>query len=134
MRVKKKDYFAIAGLVALFLFSALLTPSSLQANELPSKNEILSRASLPQKDRLTLVTIFSAVIDEKVLGVLAVYDDDATERPVDYLELCDTEGDLIAVGWFDRFGIERMAVDRGLVENEDKIEDVLVLIIEGDLI
>jgi len=38
-----------------------------------------------------------------------------------------------AVGWFDRFGIRRLAVDRGL-EDEDKLEGVFVLLSEGDSI
>jgi len=43
-------------------------------------------------------------------------------------------GALLAVGWFDRFGIERLAVDRALVEDGDELEGVFVLILAGDSI
>jgi len=66
---------------------------------------------------------------------LAVYDDDMTERRADYTELYDNTGHLLAVSWFDQFGIERVAVDRGLLEpDQDEFEGVFVLIEEGDLV
>jgi hypothetical protein len=116
MRVKYKLYFVILGLVARFLFFGSLSPALLQANDARSKVKIVSPASLLEKDRMTLITIFSVVVDEEMVGVLAVYDDDTTERPTDYVEIYDNTGHLPAVGWFDQFGIERVAVDRGLLE------------------
>ena len=109
MRVKYKLYFVVLGFVAQFLFFGSLSPALLQANDVRSKEEIVSPASLPETDRLTLITIFSAVVDGKTVGVLAVYDDDTTERRADYMELYDNTGHLLAVSWFDQFGIERAA-------------------------
>jgi len=63
---------------------------------------------------------------------VAAYDDPTTKRPADYWELYNSTGDLLGVGWFDRFGIQRLAVDRGLLEDEDKLEGVFVLLSEGD--
>ena len=135
MRVKDKIYLVILGVVAHFLFFGPLSSDLLQAADLRSKEEIVSPVLLPEKDRLTLVTVFSAVIDEGMVGILVVYDDDATERPADYMELYDKTGHLVAVSWFDRFGIERVAVDRGLLKpDQDKLEGVFVLIVEGDLV
>jgi hypothetical protein len=54
-----------------------------------------------------------------------------TERPADYWELYDQEGNLLAVSWFDRFGIRRTAVDRGILENEDKLEGNFVVVLDG---
>ena len=62
-----------------------------------------------------------------------VYNDVTTERPADYWELCDKEGNLLAVRWFDRFGILRTAVDRGIVEEKDKLEGIFVVVLDGDL-
>jgi hypothetical protein len=45
-------------------------------------------------------------------GGVVVYDDPSTTRPEDYVELYDSDGELAAVGWFDPFGIQRMAIDR----------------------
>jgi hypothetical protein len=63
-----------------------------------------------------------------------VYDDPTTARPADYFDLYDNVGDLVAVGWFDRFGIRRVAVDRGLVEEKNDLEGVFVTLVEGDSI
>jgi len=70
------------------------------------------------------------------LGTLAayVYSDVTTERPVDYWELYDKQTNLLAASWFDRFGIQRTAVDRGIVEEEDKLEGIFVVVLDGNLI
>jgi hypothetical protein len=54
-----------------------------------------------------------------------------TERQVDYWELYDKEDNLLAVGWFDKFGIQRTAVDRGIVEQGEKLEGVFVVVLDG---
>jgi hypothetical protein len=56
----------------------------------------------------------------------------ASKRPVDYLELYDKKGDLLMVSWFDRFGIQRAAVDRGIVEQKDTLEGIFVIVLDGD--
>ncbi len=61
-----------------------------------------------------------------------MYDDPQTERPVDYLELYDGSGGLVLVSWVDRFGIRRMAMDRGLLQEEaSELEGILVLLLQG---
>jgi hypothetical protein len=71
-----------------------------------------------------------------VLGAVAVYvyADVGTKRTADYLELYDKEGDLVGASWFDRFGIQRTAIDRGIMEEEDKLEGVFVVVLDGDSI
>ena len=58
----------------------------------------------------------------------------STPRPADYIELYDNDGDLVAVGWFDRFGIQRMALDRALVEGSEELQGVFVTVVNGDSI
>ena len=36
------------------------------------------------------------------------------------------------MSWFDRFGIQRLAVDRGLLEESDKLEGTFVVFLDGD--
>jgi hypothetical protein len=36
------------------------------------------------------------------------------------------------VGWFDSFGIRRTAVDRGILEEKDKLEGIFVVVLDGD--
>lgn len=38
----------------------------------------------------------------------------------------DLTGDLLAMVWFDRLGILRSAVDRGIVQNKHTLEGVFV--------
>ena len=66
------------------------------------------------------------------MGRVTIYDDPTTQRSADYLELYNNAGHLVAVGWFDRFGIERMAVDRGLLEDRDELEGVFVVLLDGE--
>ena len=56
------------------------------------------------------------------------------ERPADYWEIYDKEGNLLAISWFDKFGIQRTAIDRGIVEEEDKLEGIFVVVLDGDSI
>jgi hypothetical protein len=91
-----------------------------------------SAVALPQKDRLALKSIVRISDKGQILGALAAYDDAATSRPLDYLELYNNAGALIVISWFDEFGIERLAVDRALEEQSEKLEGVFVLVVTGD--
>jgi hypothetical protein len=68
------------------------------------------------------------------LGTVVVYDDPSTHRTADYLELFDGQGGLIAVSWFDRFGIQRIAVDRGFVAGQEDLEGIFVAVVDGSFI
>lgn len=39
---------------------------------------------------------------------------------------------LVALGWFDRFGIQRIAIDNGIVKHGGKLEGQLVVFLKGD--
>jgi hypothetical protein len=65
---------------------------------------------------------------------VTVYDDSTTQRSADYLELYNNADNLVALSWFDRFGIERMAVDRGLLEDRDELMGVFVVLLDGEAI
>jgi hypothetical protein len=99
-----------------------------------SMQESYRSVSLPQKDRLALVSVVQVTVGGIILGGLAAYDDAATHRPADYLEFYNTSGDMLAITWFDKFGIERLAVDRALAEHADRLEGVFVLVETGDSI
>ncbi|HKY07356.1 MAG TPA: hypothetical protein VJQ55_03905 [Candidatus Binatia bacterium] len=68
------------------------------------------------------------------LGSMIIYDDPSTRRKADYLELYDNRGGLVAVSWFDRFGIQRIAVDRAFIDGEEKLEGVFVAVIDDSFI
>ena len=88
--------------------------------------------SLPRKDRLTLVSVFRVTSNGDTVGRIAEYDDAMTKWPADYQELFNNLGELLAVAWIDNFGIVRLAIDRGVLQNADMLEGVYVLIPTGD--
>jgi len=124
--------------VIIFLAQIYLVRHShaepLATNTKSPAHESYRSVSLPQKDRLTLVSVVQVTAGKEILGAIAAYDDAATTRPADYLELYNHSGALLAVSWFDRFGIERLAVDRALAEDADQLEGIFVLVITGDSI
>lgn len=81
---------------------------------------------------LVLATFYQVMFEGRILGALLVYDDHNTKRPEDYLELYDIDTNLLAVGWFDRFGIQRIAIDRGLFDGGSILQGVFVTVLDGD--
>jgi hypothetical protein len=83
---------------------------------------------------MRLVSFDPWVVEGEVKGVVAtyVYDDVATERPADYWEIYNQNGELLAVSWFDGHGVRKSAVYRGIVEEKDQLEGTFVLVVDGD--
>ena len=123
--------FVILEFIGLLFVLGFIATRSLDAADNASAPDA---ATGPQQHSLTLVSVYPLVVEGETLGEVFVYDDSTTKRPVDHFELYDADGDLLVVGWFDRFGIERMAVDRGILDGEDALEGVFVSLLEGDSI
>jgi hypothetical protein len=73
------------------------------------------RILISEKQRLRRISSEPVTANRGAVGIMVLYDDAATKRPVDYAELYSSEADLLAVHWFDRFGIKRTAIDRGII-------------------
>jgi hypothetical protein len=131
MTVTRKISFIILGIVAQVLFFGEVRARELPTGDNASEQEI---AVPPEQHDMTLVASQPWVVEGEVMGRLAayVYNDVASKRPVDYLELYDKKGDLLMVSWFDRFGIQRTAVDRGILEQKDTLEGIFVIVLDGD--
>ena len=134
-----KGRIFLVVVISFGLFGLLGIPRSPAENSpimsaIALDKEIPQTAAVPEKGHLILVSFSAFNVDGKTMGTIVLYDDPATERSADYLELYDQGGDLLALAWFDRFGIERTAVDRGLLENADKPEGVFVVLLDGDFI
>lgn len=132
MAVKNKIYFIILGLVGQLFFFGPIPTEPLRAGDNTFAQELSLPASMPERDRLILVSLFRLVVEGEISGMVAEYDDPTTESPADYLELYTAEGALLAFSWFDGFGIEWTAIDRGLLEDADELEGVFVLVLYGD--
>jgi hypothetical protein len=137
MAQKTKLYLSIT--IFLCFLGWLVLPGSVattsaQAVETAGE-EYTDLASVIQRQRsLDLVEVSPVVIEDQSLGVIRIYDDPSTKRRGDYIELYDSEGELIAIGWFDQFGIERLAVDRAFIEGTGSFQRIFVRIVDGDFI
>jgi hypothetical protein len=133
MAFRNKIYFIILGIIVQVLFFGDVRADELQPSDNATGQEI---ATAPEQHDMSLVSFDPWVVEGEVLGTLAayVYDDVTTERTADYWELYDKRGDLLAVSWFDRFGIQRTAVDRGIVEKGNELEGIFVVVLDGNSI
>jgi hypothetical protein len=133
MAFRNKIYFIILGIMLQLLFFGDVRGDELQPSDNATEQEIITG---PGQHEMSLVSFQPWVVQGEVLGTLAayVYDDVTTERPVDYWELYDKNGDLLAASWFDRSGVQRIAVDRGILEEKDRLEGILVVVLTGDSI
>src|SRR5262245_10769551 len=137
MSLKSRIYFVIFvifGFVAGLICLRDVTTKAVEAADIPSKHEILLPMSVPVKNHLRPVSILPVTVEGQIVGRVVVYDDSTTQRLADYLELSTNTGDLVAVSWFDRYGIERTAVDRGLLEDRDELEGILVVVLNGEAV
>ena len=101
-----------------------------ETGDLCLPQQIFSAASAMHA--LVLVSSAPVVLEDETLGHVVAYDDPTTKRPADYFELYDSEGNLVAIGWYDRFGIRRIAVDRGLFDEAHKPQGVFVTLLDGE--
>jgi hypothetical protein len=131
MAFRHKVYFIILGIVAQLLFFGDVGAEDVQPSDHTTGQEIVTG---PEQHDMNLVSFSPWVVEGEVLGAVAeyVYEDVTTARPADYWELYNKEGDLLAVSWFDRFGIQRTAIDRGIVEEKHKLEGIFVVVLDGD--
>ena len=135
MSLKRRIYLAVIiflGFIGELLFLGFIAATAVHAGEnaAPSKS-IIQTLGLPQRS-LNLISLSPVVADGKTVGALATYDDPATQRSEDYLELYDSGGDLVAVGWFDRFGIQRITVDRAFLEEREDLQGEFVTVVDGE--
>jgi len=133
MAFRNKIYFIILGIMLQLLFFGDVRGDELQPSDNATEQEIITG---PGQHEMSLVSFQPWVVQGEVLGTLAayVYDDVTTERPVDYWELYDKNGDLLAASWFDRSGVQRSGGDRGILEEKDRLEGILVVVLTGDSI
>jgi hypothetical protein len=133
MAFRKKIYLILLGIIVQLWFFGDVQADELQPRDNTAERE---RITAPEPHDMSLVSFSPWVVEGEVLGAMAayVYTDVTTERPADYWELYDNDGDLLAVSWFDRFGVQMTAVDRGILEEKDRLEGILVVVLTGDSI
>ena len=132
MQSNNKFFVIILSLLAALFFSAPLWAQPTKTSDQPLAQNFFFPVWALERHELTQIALASMVVGDKTVGIVAVYDDPATERAADYLELYDNAGHLLPVSWFDRFGIERVAADRGFLEGKNELEGVFVVFLDGD--
>jgi uncharacterized protein YcfL len=135
MTFRNKIYVTIFGIlefIAVLFLLGLVAARAAEASDNAGEQEIVAE---PQQHEMRLVSVDPWVIEGEVMGAVAayVYDDVTTERAVDYWEIYNQDSELLAVIWFDSLGVRKTAVDRGIVEEKDKLEGVFVVVLDGDL-
>jgi hypothetical protein len=79
-----------------------------------------------------LLTDYTMVWDGRVpLFIMVTYDDRSTKREVDYTEIYDLLGNLVLVAWTDRFGICQVAMDEGLLSEDDLMLGKHLVLVTG---
>jgi len=133
MQSQNKIYFIMLGLVTQLFFFGYVAMEPLEAGDNLSGQEISLPALALEEHHLTLVAFSQLVVGakswERWLPIMI--------QPPKGLSITGSSTTVkaaSAVGWFERFGIQRLAVDRGLLEDEDKLEGVFVLLSEDDSI
>jgi hypothetical protein len=132
MTFRNKIYFTIFAIVEFIAVLFVLGVVAARAAENSDDAAVQAIVMRPEHE-MSLVSFDSWVVEGELLGSVAtyVYTDVKTERSVDYWELYDKDGGLLAFRWFDAFGIPRTAVDRGILEQRDELEGIFVIISGG---
>ena len=117
----------------LILFGCIAVATA-QATDTHSQPQFVGLAAGLPHVSLTLISLTPLIANGQTVGAMAIYDDPTTPRAADYVEVFDSDGAPVVVSWFDRFGIERLVVDRALIEGGDELEGVFVTVLDGESI
>ena len=120
--------------VLILSLALLLATGHAKADSLLAENPFGGPTVVPEKQNMKLIGLLKPKPYAGFAGSMAVYDDIATKRIGDYAEIYNSAGALIAIIWFDEFGILRTAIDRGVVLHKKDVEGVLVLVMNGHLV
>lgn len=131
MNLKSKILVAFLSLCAHLAICTSAQAEPIRAEGSAAGRKVVVTIEPSEQNFLIPVSVMALVVDGRTLGQVVAYDDPTTSRPADGFELYSSTGELIAIGWFDQFGIRRLGVDRALVDGGDQLEGIFVWVIEG---
>jgi hypothetical protein len=137
MPSKPRIYFvgSVLILTSVIVLTVPWTLGFTKAESAPDMENVSENSAahpaLPQDHRLTPIAVVTVTVQGATLDEMVIYDDAKTARRGDFAAMYSRAGHLVGVTWFDRFGIQRTAIDRGLLES-DEPEGVFVVVLEGD--
>lgn len=131
MHLNNRKVLTLAG--ALLVILIIATAGHAADTALGKRLSSAPPSDVPQRP-LQVIQSSPLIAGGVKLGTAVLYDDTSTRRAADYLELYDSQGGLVAVSWFDRFGIQRIAVDRAFADGEERLEGVFVTVVDDGFI
>jgi hypothetical protein len=137
MPLKDRVFFAVViflGFIGILILLASIASASVQADEKAGEGHIDSAEVGLHRRILKLVSLAPVMSEGETVGRVAIYDDPSTQRTEDYMELYNRDGELVAICWFDQFGIFRMTVDYAFIEDLDRFEGRFVTVVNGESI
>ena len=124
---------AVAALFLAVLFNGTALPEQLRVGKNLRQEQVLLPVTTPDRNRMTAVDWYVLLEAGGSAGIFVYYDGLQTKRQIDYIEFYDVEGDLLVVTWIDRFGVCHVAMDRGLLNTEDRaVDGTLILVSLGE--
>lgn len=137
MPLRNRYYFSAQSarvLAAVVIVLTAIADSRLYGAEVTAEPKFAQLVVGLPRASLTLVSLSPVIANGRTVGAIAIYDDPMTQRPADYLEVLNSDGAVVVVSWFDPFGIERLVVDRALIEGEPNPQGVFVALVNGEVI
>jgi len=130
----RKTMLGVVGaLMAQLLLARPVHSGLIEMNGRQTQQQVMTGANT-QQHSLNLIFLSPLIVEDQTIGEVVVYDDPNTKRPADYFGLYDLDGELLAVGWFDQFGIQRIALDHSLVDGADESQGTFVYLVDGQLV
>lgn len=125
-------------LALIFLVASLLITGYLASNHWGITETAQGQAvTLPPPDRSGMMLVQTLVFFEEEVGagLLVFYDDTETNWQIDYIELYDSQDNLLLIAWLDRFGTCRAMMDRGFLDTDHpSVDGVMVPIAVGTIL
>ena len=135
MSRSSRIYFAVfVGSLTSLMLAPLANLEYLQAEPSQierSKSIVLSVTGSTER-AMVLIRSLTLTTEEGIKGRIAIYDDVTTKRPADVAVFYNLSDGIVAITWFDRFGIQRIALDSGILQKSGELEGVFVVLTGGE--
>ncbi|HEY7714689.1 MAG TPA: hypothetical protein VIE90_09285 [Candidatus Binatia bacterium] len=125
----RKILVLVVLLTAVF-FNGDVLSQQLRITENLRQQPVLLPMTTPDRNVMAAVDSYLFFEDGGELGVFIYYDDPRTKRDIDYIEFYDTDGNLLIVTWIDHLGICHVALDQGLLNEEDPAVDGTLILVD----
>jgi len=121
-----------SGLLIVVIFLLLWNLENRRAEASQIHQTEIVVVSINGSTERPIVLIRLVKVTTGIQGRIAVYDDLTTKKPADMAVFYNSSDEVVAIAWFDRFGIERLAVDSGFLHRARELTGVYVVLTAGE--